>query len=124
MRAVVVDPQPLGLPLDHLTEGGRRRRDPSLRKLSIDTDGSSVEQPLLFPLRAVARLPVRRAHVAELPSAAAGHVVAAICQLDEMAASWAAPPTLLGGKFQNLAVGLRVTGLWCMFRLFALTTGA
>ena len=118
--AVVVLPQTRSHLPYHGLERRRGRRSIPSRELTFHPHGSSVEQPLLLPLGAAARLPVGGAEVAELLAAPARHVIAAVRELDEVAAARAAFPALLRGEVQDLAVVCRVAGPKAVVGLFAL----
>lgn len=104
MLAVMIHPQPLRLP-PHLPIKHARCRPRRIRRLPpLHPLRSRIPQPPLLPLRTLARLPVRRTQVAELPAAAARHVVAPVRELDEVAAPRAAPPARLRRELQDRAV--------------------
>jgi hypothetical protein len=106
MSTLVIDAKVLHLSSNQVLKHGRRRCRCATgrRKLTPSSVLGCFNQPVLVPLGASAVLPRFSAQVAELLPAAARHVVASMCKLDELMARRAALPAFSLAHSQNLLV--------------------
>ena len=106
VHAIVILPQSRSLLGNNAPQVERVETRPAAldRLLALHAVLRGDDEARLVPLRARARLPARRAQVAELVPAAARHVVAPVRELDEVPAAGAALPARLTSECEHTRV--------------------